>query len=111
MGDGLSVARKPTAIHRHNLTCSPRKSEGELGCSFLLWNRVNNPWGKVLTGLGAIVGSVLTVLKDLGQVTLQSSWLHISRGALPSQHHVIHGLFLLDPVAYSFLVSQSIEQG
>lgn len=36
---------------------------------------------------------------------------YIKRGALPTQHHVILGLFLLDPVAYSFLVSQSIEQG
>ena len=44
MGDGLSLANKPIAIHRHNLTRFPSKSEGELGCCFLLWNRVNNPW-------------------------------------------------------------------
>lgn len=47
MGDGLSLANKPTAIHRHNLTRFPRKSEGELGCCFLLWNRVNSPWDQV----------------------------------------------------------------
>lgn len=38
-------------------------------------------------------------------------WVHILKGALPTQHRIILGIFFQDPLACSFLVPQSAEQG
>lgn len=100
----------PISPQPFTVTVSPLSESpgwGELGCYFLLWNRVNNPWDQVWGGLSTVVALSLLHEKILGKLLCKARGFIYRKGALPIQHHVILGLFLLDPVTYSFLVSQS----